>query len=264
MRLRNATTGDLVTGRCKSTNLCDPCARIAAVENSEMLALDALEGVAPSIWAVLTTRTATDDPAPFYNARRLVLRALKRRWPDVEYACLVEFTTGYGTNSGGERRPHWNLMLKGIPLPDLEDAAAVIRRLWCSHVDAVPAAQHVGSIAEAGGLMRYLALHFQKSDQAPPLGWRGHRFIKSRGYLWLPTPLAREAARAALAEKRAVRRAEKQGYDGEAAEAVAAADLALAAATTWELVHVAELPVEWADDGMPARFELTVLGLVHS
>jgi hypothetical protein len=262
MRLKSSA-GVLVPGRCKSTNLCEPCARLAAVENSELLALDALEGVAPTIWAVLTTRTATAAPKPFYKSRELVLRALKRRWPEVEYAALVEFTTGYGENSGGERRPHWNLMLKGIPVEDLEQAGEVIRRVWCSREDAVAEAQHVGSIAEAGGLMRYLALHFQKSEQAPPKGWRGHRFLKSRGYLWLPTPEARHAARWSLRLKRELWRAGQEGIEGEAADVVARAAMAIADATRWELVHVGWLPAEFDGEGVPVRFELVELGPAH-
>lgn len=258
LRLRSSA-GDLIAGRCKATNLCPPCARIGAVENSELLQLDALEGVAPSIWAVLTTRTATDEPKPFYRAREKVLRALKHRWPAVEYAALVEFTTGYGTRSGGERRPHWNLLLKGIPADELDAAAEVIRRIWCGQVDAEPQAQHVGTIAAAGGLMKYLALHFQKEEQSPPAGWRGHRFLKSRGYLWTDTPEARYAARWALRFKRELWRARQQGIEGEEADVVARAAMGIRDATRWELVHVAELPTSWTADGLPAALELQVL-----
>ena len=40
---------------------CSYCAKLAAIENAEMLALDALENGAPEVWACLTTRSA--DPA---------------------------------------------------------------------------------------------------------------------------------------------------------------------------------------------------------
>lgn len=238
MRLLSSQ-GELVRGRCKSTNQCAYCARLAAVENSELLALDAIaSGSAPTVWAVLTTRTATSDTARFYKSREHVMRALRRRWPDCEYAALVEFTTGYGTASGGLRRPHWNLLLKGLGPADLEEAQAVIRRVWCAREDAEPWAQFVGQVSEVGGLLRYIALHFQKESQAPPAGWRGHRFIKSRGYLSTPTPEARAAARDALAHKRELWRALKRGVTAAEAEQIAAAAMELRAITTWRRLDV--------------------------
>ncbi len=224
-------------GRCRSTNQCSYCARLAAVENAELLALDALAGVAPGVWAVLTTRTASSEPARFYESRRQVHRALRRRWPLCEYAALVEFTTGYGRLSGGLRRPHWNVLLKGVPADDVGEAGEVITGVWCAREDAERPGQHVGLVGELGGLMRYLALHFQKESQAPPAGWRGHRFLKSRGYLATSTPDARAAARASLRHKRELWRAIERGLVGQAAEDAAAAAIALAEATSWELVQ---------------------------
>jgi hypothetical protein len=210
-------------------NLCDYCARLAAVENAELLALDACEGAAPALWCVLTTRSATADPKPFYRAREQVLKALRRRWPAVEYAALVEFTTGYGPMSGGSRRPHWNLLLKGLPVEAIDDAGEVIRRVWCARIDAEPWAQFVGHVHETGGLMRYIALHFLKESQAPPKGWRGHRFLKSRGYLWTDTPAARSAAKRSLRLKRLI----WKGVPAELAEV----ELELAESVEWRLVH---------------------------
>jgi hypothetical protein len=237
--------GEAVRGRCRATNQCAYCARLAAVENSELLALDALAGDAPTVWAVLTTRSADPVPASFYRSRELVMRAIRRRWPAAEYAALVEFTTGYGPLAGGRRRPHWNLLIKGVPAEDVDQVGDVIRRVWCEREDAEPWAQHVGAISEAGGLMRYIALHFQKEEQAPPAGWRGHRFLKSRGYLAVSTPEAREQARASLRHKRELWRAIKSGASALEAELQAHEAMERAAATSWELVHVtpaAELP----------------------
>jgi hypothetical protein len=229
--------GEAVRGRCRATNQCAYCARLGAVENSELLALDALAGEAPSVWAVLTTRTADADPARFYESRRQVIRALRRRWPECEYAALVEFTTGYGPLSGGRRRPHWNLLLKGVPADALDQVGDVIRRVWCSREDAEPWAQHVGPVSEAGGLMRYIALHFQKESQAPPEGWRGHRFLKSRGYLAVSTPQAREEARRSLRHKREVWRAIGRGLQGHDAELAAHEALEAAELRSWRLVQ---------------------------
>ncbi len=230
--------GEAVRGRCKATNLCAYCARLGAVENAEVLALDALAGSAPEVWAVLTTRTATLETARFYRSRDQVLKALRRRWPACEVASLVEFTTGYGPRSGGDRRPHWNLLIKGVPREDVDQAREVIVGVWCSREDARPEGQHVGAIGEVGGLMRYLALHFQKESQQPPEGWRGHRFLKTRGYLGGSTAAAREAARASLRHKRELWRAIRAGLQGEAAELEAAWAVEEAAERSWRLVHL--------------------------
>jgi len=226
--------------------MCDYCAKLGAVENSEMLALDALEFGAPTLYIVLTTRQAITDPAPFYAARRKVFKALKRRWPDAEYAALVEFTTGKGHASGGQRRPHWNLLVKGVPVADEDRVRELVRRVWCEHpdVDARPEAQWVSPVAEVGGLMRYLALHFQKQSQSPPEGWRGHRFTASRGYLGRPTPEARELAKRSLRSKREVWKAQKEGHRGLKAERLAQARLALADSKSWTLIQVSPENVE--------------------
>lgn len=231
-----SSLGQLVPGRCGATNKCAYCARLTAVENTEMLALDALEGDAPQVWAVLTTRTATVDMARFYRSRARVLKAVRSRWPSAEYACLLEFTTGYGPRASGQRRPHWNLILKGVPVEDLDQAREVIIRIWCSREDALPAGQHVGAIAAAEGLMRYLALHFQKESQAPPAGFSGQRFNCSRGYFTGRSRAEmRELARESLWRKRRLREALKAGLEGAAAEAYVEDALAEKAATDWRL-----------------------------
>jgi hypothetical protein len=203
-----------------------------------MLALDAMKGAAPEVYAVLTTSSTSTDPADFYESRRQVLRALKRRWPDVEYCCIVEFTTGRAGRSGGHRRVHFNLLLKGIPAADAVAACAVIERVWCEREDAEPWAQYVAPVAHEGGLLRYLALHFLKESQRPPKSWKGHRVTRSRGYLTLPSWKARAEAKAALRFKRELWRCEQDGLS--AAEALAAASLAMqkAAAVRWECVVV--------------------------
>ncbi len=170
-----------------------------------MLSLDAMEGDPPTVLLVLGTRTATVDMAGFYRGLEQVKRALKRRWPAVEYASLVEFTTGYGERSGGLRRPHWNLLLKGVPVGDHALVHAVAAPVWCRHVDAEPQAQHASTIGLAGALMKYLSLHFQKASQQPPAGFTGQRFNCSRGYFTgCSIGTARARAREALALKREV------------------------------------------------------------
>lgn len=202
LRLRNAATGELVRGRCKSTNKCEYCAVLGSIETAEMLSLDAVEHFSPQVWACVGTRTPTFDPKPFYTGREQVLKALRWRWPDTQVATLREFTTGYGPRSRGLRRPHWNMLLKGLQTSDQEEVREVVGRVWCQHVDAEPERQHVGAVSDAGGLGRYLALHFQKESQAPPKGWRGHRFTSSRGYFPEGVRVARERAQGSMRFRR--------------------------------------------------------------
>lgn len=257
LRLRS-TLGELVRGRCGAANLCAYCARLAAIENSELLALDALHGPAPAVWCVLTTRSTSTRPADFYDAGRQLRRALRAAFPGFAAASVVEFTTGYGTRSEGQCRPHWNWLLKGVDVADQDQVRALIAAHWCRIVDAEIEAQWVGPIEAHGGLMRYLALHFHKSEQAPPIGWRGHRFRATPGYLWLPTPAAREAARAALRLKRELHRAHELGLFGEDAEAVAQARVYEASELAWELVRLQPLPVAFGADGLPSEWTTEV------
>jgi len=189
-------------GRCSSPNKCDYCATLAAVENAEVLQLDAMTNEPPTIVAVLTTRSTSIDPSDFWLSREKLVKALRRRWPRCQYAALVEYTTGYGPRSGGRRRPHWNLLLKGIPAEAVDQVADVVAKVWCPRVDATPAAQYVAEVAEFGGLSRYVAMHFQKSSQRPPAGWEGHRFTHSQGYFGVPLPKIRARAREQLRRKR--------------------------------------------------------------
>jgi hypothetical protein len=260
LRLEN-TLGELVPGRCKATNLCAYCARLAAVENAEVLAQDAMTNTPPLLWSVLTTRTATIDTGAFKHAREMVLRRVRESWPEAQCATLIEFSTGLGTHSGGDRRPHWNDTWKGIPADSADELHHVIARAWCDRVDAKAKAQHVQPIAEVGGLMRYLALHFQKESQAPPQGWRGHRFRTSRGYLAESMPEARERAREALRYGREVRRlervAEEEGVRFGAQELHEWATLAVErkADLGWQLVRLEQLPTAFGPDGLPASWE---------
>lgn len=252
LRLKNSA-GEYVMGRCGSTNLCAYCARLAAVENAEVLAVDAMLGGPPSVWTVLTTRTPTVDPAVFYEARRQLFKAIRRRWSEAEYCAIVEFTTGYGRRSGGKRRPHWNLMLKGIGAEDQEQLEEVVRRVWCSRVDAKPEAQFVGEISEAGGLMRYLALHFQKEEQAPPAGWRGHRMTHSRGYFVVGVKETRERARRQLRFRREVWKIQRESPElaSSVVDEMARARMRMQDELTWRVEYVGERGV--TDRGSLAR-----------
>lgn len=254
-RLALLSAAGLVAGRCNSPNKCAYCARLAAVETSEMLALDAMKGYAPRVWLVLTTRETAvlmrqspeamrEQQRRFYKAREKLMRAIKRRWPGAEYVCVVEFTSGYAARSGGHRRPHWNVLIKGVGPECLVELEALVRERWCASMDAEPDAQFAGAIAEVGGLMKYLALHFLKESQQPPEGWRGQRVTASRGYFGprsargsvTARARCRVEAREALRLKRELWRAEQEGHEGEAAELVAASRIERAKSLVWECV----------------------------
>lgn len=207
-----STDGLLVAAPCGCPNKCECCGKRKAWESAEMLALDALHGEAPSVWLCLGTRETDATPARFYRAREKVLRALRRRWPGVEYVAKFEMTSGYGPRSGGKRRPHWHLLLKGIPRAQAAEAFDVAARVWCGLVDAEVGAQRGGEITAAPGLIRYITAHFGKESQAPPRGWKGQREVRSRGYLWLPAAQARDAARESIARRRAAHRAKQGGH----------------------------------------------------
>lgn len=197
--------------------------------------LGAIRTGPPEVWAVLTTRTVELDMAPFYRGREKMIKALRRRWP-VEYACLLEFTTGYGPRSGGERRPHWNLLFRGLGRGELDEAAEIVRRVWCAHADAEPAHQHVGEITGAEGLVRYVALHFQKESQAPPPGFRGQRFNCSRAYFDdASVAEMRVDASLSLADKALLRRAQELGLEGDEAEDWVDAHYATSGIAEWRL-----------------------------
>jgi len=274
MRLES-TLGDVVPGRCKSTNLCDYCAKLAAVENAEVLAQDALTNSAPGVWTVLTTRSTVASMEAYDVARKGVRRAVRRHWPDAECATLIEFTTGMGTRSEGRRRPHWNDLWKGVPVDQVQDLKDVAAEAWCSRIDAKPEGQYAGTVHETGGLMRYLALHFQKESQQPPAGWRSHRFTTTRGYLAEPMQAARERARDALRYRRELWKLHRAMAVDQWGEEVPLASLFDAweldemaqreayerAELGWRLVRLVALPNGITEEGEPEGFTVTPVPL---
>jgi hypothetical protein len=201
-----------------------------------MLALDALMGAAPVMYCVTTTPNISPDTRQYQRATQSLVQAWRREFPDLEYGCIVEFTPGRAATSGGHRRPHWNWFLKGVTEGDESELRAVIERTWLPAMNADRKAQYVGAIANEGGLLRYLAMHFQKESQRPPEGWKGHRLRLSQGYLLKPTVEMRELTKASLRLRRELWKAREDGYEGEDVETVAAARLRALEATTWELV----------------------------
>lgn len=167
-------------GACGAVNKCAYCAKRRAWENAEMVGLESVLGTPPALLAIVGTRTATVDNRAFYLARQWTFRALRKEFGPVEYASFLEFTTGLGARSGGLRRPHWNWFLKVDGAAG--DVRALVREHWCRHVDAEPDAQYVEEVRDATAAPRYVALHFEKPEQAPPPGWSGQRLNFSRRF----------------------------------------------------------------------------------
>jgi hypothetical protein len=242
---------------CGSTNVCPPCAKARALENAEVLALDAMQGNAPTLLLVLTTplTDAEDALGLARRSREKLMKALKLRWPAFEWACILEYSTGLGLNANGKRRPHWNYLVKGVPVDELHLVMEVVASVWCPRMGADLAAQHGQPVREAGGLMRYLALHFHKQDQTPPEGFKGHRFTKSRGYFTASMPVVREEARIALKVKRHTYRGEhEEGLQGAELFGYVEDCLDDDLARTWQLVREQPIPTEWDDDGRPSAW----------
>lgn len=203
LRLLNLTTGELLPGRCKATNLCPYCQRLYVVETVEMLTLDAME-YAPSTWLVLTAREHLSRADCRRHLEQL-RRSLRKTWPGIEWFVQAEF----------QRRGalHLNLLLKGVPVADLRELYEAATSLWCSRVDAsagpfedmARGGQWGGVVQDGVGVVRYVSkmlAHGLKAEQAPPMGWRGHRTSQTRGYLVRPASVMREEARESLREKR--------------------------------------------------------------
>lgn len=166
------------------------------IETVEMLTLDAME-FAPVLWTVLTARehlTRADCRRHLEACRRSV----RKRWPAVEWFVQVEF----------QRRGalHLNLLVKGVDAGDLADFHRAMAGRWCDRVDALPQGQWSDLVGDGVGVVRYISkmlAHGLKAEQAPPIGWRGHRTSQTRGYLVRPASVMREEARRSLRWKRA-------------------------------------------------------------
>lgn len=227
-RLRNELTAELVMGRCRATNLCGYCQRLYVVETVEMLTLDALEH-APTLWMVLTAREHLTRSDCRRHLAKLLLAA-RRVWPSIEWFVQVEF----------QRRGalHLNLLIKGVALVGEDELRELLTTRWCARVDALPKGQWLEPVADASGVVKYLSkmlAHGLKAEQAPPIGWKGHRTSQTGGYLVRPAAVMRRQARESLRSKREIWKAIEAGHDAHDAELVAHQALQLAAASAWTL-----------------------------
>lgn len=233
MRWERGDLSGYVEGRCGATNKCEYCRTLYVVETVEMLTLDALEH-SPTVWLVLTAREHLTRRDTYGHLRQL-RRLTRKRWPEIEWFVQVEF----------QRRGalHLNLLVKGVPVDELGELHRMVTERWCDRVDAEPVGQWSGVVADGVGVVRYIAkmlAHGLKAEQAPPLGWRGHRTSQTGGYLVRPASVMREEARAALRRKRELRRVMQAAPDLDAATVEDITDelVERAAERSWRLVVV--------------------------
>ena len=236
LRLTDLATGQVVPVVSGCVNRCEYCAGQKAFEDLEMLMLDLLEGGAPTVLAVTTTRTATLDATTFRDAMRAVVAAVRGRFPAAEFVRLTEFTTGYGPLSGGLRRPHWNWLWKHVDADQVDELRELIATAWCRYVDAEPSLVYCEAIRSPAAALKYVVAHFAKESQRPPLGFRGQRFNASRGYFaGVTVTTMRARAREVRQVKRETWRAAHVFADAYDVELAVATAMRHRAAARWVL-----------------------------
>lgn len=206
-----------------------------------------LDGLVDPPAGVLTLTTVdplhAEDAAFIQRCVEHVVRALRRRWPRLEYCAFAEFTTGQGSRSGGYRRIHFHVLLKGLPVEALPEAGKVAQTVWEARTGAHRVScEPIGTLQ---ALTHYMALHHRKPEQAPPDWWTGRRTRPSKGYYHLGTPELKRQAKAELAARRRLWRAmQTLGPDAPAALVEAEVAIMEAAATgvQWSLVEYFDHP----------------------
>ena len=231
MRLLSSE-GELVMGRCKATNLCPHCQRCYVRETVEALILDSIENP-PTCWVVLTAAEHLTRSELSRHLMRMRESLRARGWT-VEWFVQVEM----------QRRGalHANLLIKGCAGREHEFGADLLE-LWSRRpgVTTVPEAQYVGAIGAAVAVAKYCGKmlgHGLKREQAPPIGWRGHRTSHTRGYFAGGTAAARQRARESLQRKRALAIATDSGLGAHDAEIGVSESMRRDAAVTWTLTNL--------------------------
>lgn len=161
-----------------------------------MLLLDALVDP-PTHGVCLTSHDPFMTPATFRLGVQMVVQGWRREYGrQVEYFGSVEFTTGKAKTSGGYRRIHQHMVVKGLEGADVLEAERLTREKWQRATGAKVV--EVAELLTPGGAIGYLALHHRKPGQAPPEGWRGMGDRPSKGYFHRPVAELRAEAKAQL------------------------------------------------------------------
>jgi hypothetical protein len=175
-----------------------------------MLRTDAEENSAPTHVLTLTSSRVAWTSKEYARACATFWQAFRRRYGHVEYCGFVEFTTGKGKRSGGHRRLHTHWLVKGLDQAvDVAEVQAWVSAEWSKLTGAWRV--EFARLETVGGVVGYLALHHEKAEQRPPVGWTGRRLRPSKGYF--AETGARRRARAGLwlAQYRAEKNAPEWG-----------------------------------------------------
>lgn len=192
--------GRLVPARCGAPNKCQYCAYQAVKENMVVTALDAERYGFPTVGMTLTTRGPL-SPERFRRGVERVFDLVRHEHPGVAYLGNVEFTTGKAKRSGGIRRMHEHLLLKGVPdQHDYDYLEDEVRHAWERETGAWIV--ELRQLRSAAGATAYLVAHHNKTEQRPPADWSGKRFRPSREYFGEPVPELRREARRMLRNRR--------------------------------------------------------------
>ena len=167
-------------------------------------------------WAITLTTSDPDTPAAdFREGNAQVWRALRQEFGRVEYAGLIEFTTGQAARSGGRRRMHSHNLVKADRF-DVLTAEQIVREVWSRVTGAYVI--DVAALATVGGAIAYTGIHHRKPEQQPPADWRGMTTRWSRGYLHRPVAELRQEARDRLRRERFTWCAEREAWGQVAAQ----------------------------------------------
>lgn len=172
--------GTYVPARCGAPNKCAYCAWLVAVENTAVVALDSIAHGHPTVGMTLTTVDPHHDLGRFRRDVERTIAAVRRRAPDVEYLGMMEWTTGRGARSGGRRRVHQHLLLRGVAAEECDDLERVVRKVWQARTGA--SRVELRELRSAAGATAYVVAHHHKTEQAPPPGFKGRRLRHSKGY----------------------------------------------------------------------------------
>lgn len=207
---------------CGRTNSCPYCSMVAAIENIRVLNIDAKLDP-PTVIMTLTTVDPDFGSEQFRVAEASLWRALRRDYPDLRYYAILEWTTGESPTSGGHRRMHIHVLLKGLPLApaderqgtlvSAETAAELKERvsaLW-ERYTAGAFIVYCEPIRAPAGAIGYVAGHHFKPEQAPPPQFSGpgkrlkrvrHSQRRTAYFRNVPVAQLRQAVSAEMADDR--------------------------------------------------------------
>jgi len=178
---------------------CRYCAGVKNRVLGRMLMNDARENSAPTHVMTLTTVDPEMTSDRFRTAVEAVRKRLRRQYGRCEYFLKVEFTTGQGRKSGGHRRIHAHLCVKGLELASCDEVERLVRETWERTTGAVVV--EVAEMLTPAGALHYLALHHGKVSQAPPVGWSGKVERFTFGYFATTVKEARQRAKDELSDE---------------------------------------------------------------